>query len=84
MSSSRIVTLPNVLTVIRMVMIPVFVSLLFYQRFGWALLVFVAAGVTDGLDGLLARALKQKSQLGMISTPSPISSCSSPPSSSSP
>lgn len=69
MSSSRIVTLPNVLTVIRMVMIPVFVSLLFYQRFGWALLVFVAAGVTDGLDGLLARALKQKSQLGMILDP---------------
>ena len=52
--ASRIVTLPNFLTVVRMVLIPVFVSALYYQRFGWALAVFVIAGVTDGLDGLLA------------------------------
>lgn len=67
--SSRIVTLPNILTVIRMVLIPVFVSLLFYQKFAWALAVFVAAGVTDGLDGLLARRFDQKSQLGTILDP---------------
>ncbi|HKP72028.1 MAG TPA: CDP-alcohol phosphatidyltransferase family protein [Pyrinomonadaceae bacterium] len=67
--SSRIFTLPNFLTVLRMMMIPVFVSLLFYQRFGWAFVVFVAAGLTDGLDGLLARALKQKSDLGRILDP---------------
>ncbi len=67
--SSRIITLPNFLTVIRMMLIPVFVSLLFYQRFGWALTVFVTAGLTDGLDGLLARALKQKSDLGRILDP---------------
>ncbi|MDQ1525172.1 MAG: hypothetical protein QOE47_3096, partial [Pyrinomonadaceae bacterium] len=47
--SSRILTLPNFLTVLRMMMIPVFVSLLFYQRFGWALAVFIIAGLTDGL-----------------------------------
>ncbi|HVF86809.1 MAG TPA: CDP-alcohol phosphatidyltransferase family protein [Pyrinomonadaceae bacterium] len=67
--SSRIVTLPNILTVIRMVLIPVFVSLLFYQKFAWALATFVAAGVTDGLDGLLARRFDQKSQLGTILDP---------------
>src|SRR5919205_135974 len=67
--SSRILTLPNFLTVLRMMMIPVFVSFLFYQRFGWALAVFVVAGLTDGLDGLLARALKQKSDLGRILDP---------------
>ncbi len=67
--SSRIVTLPNILTVIRMVLIPVFVSLLFYQRFGWALITFLVAGVTDGLDGLLARRFDQKSQLGTILDP---------------
>ncbi len=67
--SSRIFTLPNLLTVIRMFLIPVFVSLLFYQRFGWALGVFLAAGVTDGLDGLLARRFDQKSQLGTILDP---------------
>ena len=62
--SSRIVTVPNLLTVFRMVLIPVFVSLLFYQRFILALGIFVLAGVTDGLDGLLARRFDQKSHLG--------------------
>ena len=52
-----------------MVLIPVFVSLLFYQRFGLALAVFVLAGITDGLDGLLARRFNQKSQLGTILDP---------------
>ncbi len=67
--SSRIITVPNLLTVFRMVLIPVFVSLLFYQRFVLALGVFVVAGVTDGLDGLLARRFNQKSQLGTILDP---------------
>jgi cardiolipin synthase (CMP-forming) len=67
--SSRIVTVPNMLTVFRMVLIPVFVSLIFYQRFIWALAVFVIAGVTDGLDGLLARRFDQRSQLGTILDP---------------
>lgn len=52
-----------------MVLIPVFVSLLFYQRFVLALTVFVLAGLTDGLDGLLARRFDQKSQLGTILDP---------------
>ena len=59
----------NLLTVFRMVLIPVFVSLLFYQRFVLALAVFILAGVTDGLDGLLARRFNQKSQLGTILDP---------------
>src|SRR5882762_5765805 len=67
--SSRIVTLPNVLTVFRMALIPIFVSLLFYQRFILALAVFVVAGLTDGLDGLLARRFDQQSQLGTILDP---------------
>src|SRR5918999_3812467 len=67
--SARIVTVPNLLTVFRMVLIPVFVSLLFYKRFVLALAIFVVAGVTDGLDGLLARRFNQKSQLGTILDP---------------
>lgn len=67
--SSRIITLPNVLTMFRMVLIPVFVSLLFYQKFLLALCVFIIAGVTDGLDGLFARRFDQKSQLGTILDP---------------
>ena len=67
--SSRILTVPNMLTVFRMVLIPVFVTLLFYQRFLWALAVFVIAGLTDGLDGILARRFAQESQLGTILDP---------------
>ena len=67
--SSRIITLPNLLTIFRMVLIPVFVTMLFYQRFLLALGIFVLAGVTDGLDGLLARRFNQKSQLGTILDP---------------
>jgi len=67
--SARIVTVPNLLTIFRMVLIPVFASLLFYQRFVLALAVFVLAGVTDGLDGLLARRFDQRSQLGTILDP---------------
>lgn len=66
---SRIITVPNLLTIFRMVLIPVFVSLLFYQRFVLALAVFTLAGITDGLDGLLARRFDQKSQLGTILDP---------------
>ncbi len=67
--SSRILTVPNLLTVFRMVLIPVFVTLLFYQRFVWALAVFAGAGLTDGLDGLLARRFGQQSQLGTVLDP---------------
>lgn len=67
--SSRIVTLPNLLTMFRMALIPVFVSFLFYRKFEWALGVFVLAGITDGLDGLFARRLNQGSQLGTILDP---------------
>ncbi|HEX3280759.1 MAG TPA: CDP-alcohol phosphatidyltransferase family protein [Pyrinomonadaceae bacterium] len=67
--SSRILTVPNLLTVFRMVLIPVFVTMLFYQRFIVALAVFVCAGLTDGLDGLLARRFDQRSQLGTILDP---------------
>ena len=67
--SSRVVTIPNILTILRMALVPVFVSLLFYERFLTALAVFVLAGITDGLDGLLARRFNQKSQLGTILDP---------------
>ena len=67
--SSRIVTVPNLLTVFRMALVPVFVSLLFYQKFLLALGAFVLAGITDGLDGLLARRFHQQSPLGRILDP---------------
>ena len=52
-----------------MALIPVFVSLLFYQKFLLALAAFIVAGVSDGLDGLLARRFHQQSPLGRILDP---------------
>jgi cardiolipin synthase len=54
----------NQLTLLRMLLIPAFVILVLYEHLGWALVVFVTAGVTDGLDGLIARRADQRTQLG--------------------
>jgi cardiolipin synthase (CMP-forming) len=67
--STRILTPANQLTILRMVFIPVFVILLVYNHLGWAFLLFLIAGVTDGLDGLMARWLKQKTSLGAYLDP---------------
>ncbi|MEO6213269.1 MAG: CDP-alcohol phosphatidyltransferase family protein [Vicinamibacterales bacterium] len=57
-------TAANQLTILRMLLIPAFVILLMYGYRGWALVTFVTAGVTDMLDGLIARATGQKTDLG--------------------
>ena len=66
---SSILTLANFLTILRLILIPVFVTALYYKNFGYALAIFFASAVTDGLDGLAARALNQKTQLGAILDP---------------
>ncbi len=64
-----ILTIPNLLTFLRMALIPVFASLLFYGNSRIALVVFVIAGISDGVDGFLARRFKQESELGTIIDP---------------
>ena len=54
----------NQLTLLRMFLIPAFVILVVYGYLGWALIVFGVAGLTDGLDGLIARRSGQKTALG--------------------
>jgi cardiolipin synthase len=66
---SSILTIPNLLTFLRMALIPVFASLLFYGYAGWALFVFLIAGISDGIDGFLARRFDQESELGTIMDP---------------
>ena len=56
-------TAANQLTLLRMLLIPAFVILVLYGHLGWALVVFVIAGVTDGLDGIIARRT-QRTTLG--------------------
>ena len=57
-------TAANQLTILRMLLIPAFVIQLLYGYRGWALLTFLAAGLTDLLDGLIARTTGQKTTLG--------------------
>lgn len=62
--SEPVLTLANVLTFLRLLLIPAFVLCVVYGRFGWALVTFAAAGLTDLLDGLVARRANQKTSLG--------------------
>lgn len=57
-------TAANQLTILRMLLIPAFVILLMYGFRGWALVTFLAAGLTDMLDGLIARSTGQNTELG--------------------
>ena len=61
---TQVFTIANQLTLLRMLLIPAFVIFTLYGEFGWALLTFVFAGITDLLDGLAARVDGQKSDLG--------------------
>ncbi len=67
--ASNVLTVPNLLTFLRMALIPVFASFLFYGNTGWALIVFFIAGASDGIDGFVARRFKQESELGTIIDP---------------
>jgi cardiolipin synthase len=53
--SHSVFTAANVLTMIRLALVPVFVLFMLYGRPGWALATFIAAAVTDAFDGLIAR-----------------------------
>jgi cardiolipin synthase len=60
----RNLTLANQLTILRIMLIPAFVLLTVYGYLGAALLVFLTAGITDALDGLIARVTGQRTSLG--------------------
>jgi len=64
-----LLTYANQLTILRMVFVPCFVILLIYDYPKAATIVFLLAGITDGLDGLLARKLQQKTVLGSFLDP---------------
>jgi len=66
---SQIFTAPNQLTLLRMIFVPFIVIHLVEGRYLWALVVFVIAGFSDGLDGLLARTLHQQTLLGQYLDP---------------
>jgi cardiolipin synthase len=67
--ASRVFTVPNQLTFLRLGFLPFFIICVHYHRYGIALAVLILAGVTDGLDGILARSLNQKTALGAYLDP---------------
>jgi cardiolipin synthase len=62
-------TLANRLTILRILMVPLITVLLLYRKMGLGLAVFLLAGITDALDGFVARSRGQKSSLGMVLDP---------------
>ena len=69
MKLSHLLTAPNQLTLLRMLFLPFIVNSFLDQHYTTALVLFVRAGLSDGLDGLLARQLHQQTTLGQYLDP---------------
>jgi cardiolipin synthase len=68
--SDRVWTIPNVISIVRLAGVPLFLWLILVaEADGWALVVLMLSGITDYLDGYLARRLNQTSRLGAILDP---------------
>jgi len=67
--TDKVFTWANLLTFVRIGIIPFFAIALVYQHMGLALLLFAIAGISDGIDGTLARMMGQESELGTVIDP---------------
>ena len=65
----KVLNIPNVLTITRIVIIPVFITAIIYNQYLYALVLFVIAALTDMLDGLFARLTNQKTPFGTFLDP---------------
>ncbi len=67
--ATTMLNLPNYLTLIRIAAIPFFLVLLFSRLYNYALLIFLIGGITDALDGPVARFTNQRTRLGAYLDP---------------
>jgi cardiolipin synthase len=67
--SARVLTVPNALSLVRLGLVPVFFWLILTHHDGWAIVVLTISGVSDYLDGTLARRWGQVSRLGQLLDP---------------
>jgi cardiolipin synthase len=68
--SHRVLTIPNVISIVRLAGVPLFLWLILVpEADGWALAVLAASGISDYADGYLARRLHQTSRLGAVLDP---------------
>jgi len=69
LSYNRLMNIPNLLTILRILFVPVLVNCLVYGYYAYGLLVFLLAGLTDSLDGIIARTSNQRTILGTYLDP---------------
>jgi cardiolipin synthase (CMP-forming) len=62
-------TVPNQITLLRLGFLPFFLILISYEQYRWAVLILVLSGVSDAIDGVLARKLNQRSAIGAYLDP---------------
>lgn len=62
-------TIPNLITVLRLLLVPATVWALLSHEYGWAFGFFLVAGISDGVDGFIARRFNQMSELGAYLDP---------------
>lgn len=67
--SARVLTVPNVISLVRLLLVPVFAVLVARGEDAWALLVLAVSGASDWLDGVLARRMHQVTRLGQMLDP---------------
>ena len=68
-TTGETMNVPNSLTILRILLTPVFVGFLIYERYEYSLAVLLLAGITDGLDGTIARVANQRTRLGAYLDP---------------
>jgi cardiolipin synthase (CMP-forming) len=64
-----VLNIPNTLTIARIIIIPIVITLIIYKRYDYALYLFIIAALTDVLDGLFARMRNQRTTLGTFLDP---------------
>src|SRR3954451_983019 len=67
--STRVLTVPNLISLVRLLLVPVFALLIVQGHDGWAVAVLAVSGASDWLDGVLARRLGQVSRVGQLLDP---------------
>jgi cardiolipin synthase (CMP-forming) len=62
-------TIPNIITIFRLVLIPIVIVMILQKEWGWAFALFAIAGISDGLDGWIARRFDMRSEFGAVIDP---------------
>ena len=64
-----VITIPNLISILRLLLVPGVVLAMLQARWDWAFAGFVVAGISDGVDGFIARQFNQRSRLGAYLDP---------------